>query len=68
MEGQGYDTYILEFSELTISSEVSVIPVFNNPVGLTTRKRWCFRQGATLLWPLIFAGLFRMLDDCFGKR
>ena len=31
-------------------------------------KRWCFRQGATLLWPSIFAGLFRTLEDWIGKR
>ena len=34
---------------------------------LITCKSWCFRQGATLLWPLIFARLFRLLEDWFGK-
>ena len=32
----------------------------NNPVRLTTCKE--------VVWPWILAGLFRMLEDWFGKR
>ena len=52
-----------EFRDLNVSGEVPVIPVFSNPIGLITCKRCGFGQGATLLWPLIFAGLFGMLED-----
>ena len=34
----------------------------------TTCRRCGFRQGATLLWPWILAGLFRTSEDWFGKR
>ena len=39
------------------------------PTGrpVATCTRW-FPQGATLLWPLILAGFFRMLEDWFGTK
>ena len=40
VEGQESDTKILEFSEVTVSGEVPVIPVFSNPVGVITCERW----------------------------
>ena len=54
--------------DLTVCGEVPVIPVFNNLVGLTTCERSGLSQSATQLWPSIFAGLFRMLEDWLGKK
>ena len=34
----------------------------------TPCREWCFRQGATMLWPWILAGLFRMLEEWFRKE
>ena len=50
------DTQFLVFSELPVFGEVLVILVFSKPVGLIPCKKWCFRQGATLLWSWIMAG------------
>ena len=48
---------------VNVSNEVPVIPVFSKLVGLIACKGWQFSQGATLLWPLIFGGLFSSLED-----
>ena len=51
VEEQGFDTYILMFSELPVFGEVLVILVFSKPFGLITCKGSGLSNSATQQWP-----------------
>ena len=55
-------------TELTVSGEALVIPVFSKLLGLITCEGSGLSQSATQLWPSIFARLFCSLEDWFRKR